>query len=485
MDLARTTKTCVAAALAVASTLGVSGCGQAADDGAGSGKPSTSMTMWTWDKDQLEPLAKKYEAKTGVHVNLVDRGVGSTEYEQFSAAKKNTPPDIVQLEYPVISQYARSGFLEPDLWKDVDSSMFMDSAVASSTVDGKTYALPLDYGGLTFYYNEDLLMADGVQTPPATWDQFYETAKTVRLKGHWLAALPSDSSLMESMAWQAGAKPYSVSSTQTAVTLTTDAGVSKAVDWLQKMTSDRLYPVDVEPWSDEWLQAVRSEQIIGAVAGTDKAALIASRLPSLSGKMVVGPAVTWGDDGQNAEYGGSALAVTSASQNKKTAADFVEWLATDGDAIQMRADAGAYPATKATQSLATFLELSSLPTNGGAKKIKYYQDAWNKQSVANVSRISGSFSWFPFEQDARASWATLTKNARNASEPYAAKLQDWQSSVVQTGVDNDLVMRTPGDAKDDAGGVDAGKVKKSAKAKAAEEAREAEEQQNPNAVNKN
>ena len=482
MDLARTIKTCVAAALAVASMLGVSGCGQVADDSADSGKPSKSMTMWTWDKDQLEPLAKKYEAKTGVHVNLVDRGVGATEYEQFSAAKKNTPPDIVQLEYPVVSQYARSGFLEPDLWKDVDSGSFMDSATAASTVDGKTYALPLDYGGLTFYYNEDLLMGDGVQTPPTTWDQFYETAKTVRLKGHWLVALPSDSSLMESMAWQAGAKPYAISSTQTAVTLTTDAGVSKVVDWLQKMTADKLFPADIEPWSDEWLQAMRSEQIIGVVAGTDKAALIASKLPALSGKMVVGPAVTWTDGGQNAEYGGSALAVTSVSQSKQDAADFVEWLATDSDAIQLRTDAGAYPATKATQSLATFLELSSLPTNGGASKVKYYQDAWNKQSVSNVNRISGSFSWFPFEQDSRTSWTSLTKNARNGSEPYSARLQDWQSSVVQTGVDNDLVMRTPGDAGDDANGVDAGKVKKSAKAKAAE--KEAE-QQNPNAVNKN
>lgn len=489
-SLTKASKAGAAAVAAAIMLLASTGCGQAAGGrgAADSAHKSRSVSMWTWNKEQLEPLAKKYEAKTGVHVNLVDRGVGADEYSQFSAAKKNTPPDVVQLEYPVISQYAHNGFLEPDLWKGVDSSVFTGSAASQSTVDGKTYALPLDYGGLTFYYNEDLLMSDGVQAPPSTWGQFYEVAKTVRLKGHWLAALPSDSSLVESMAWQAGGRPYADSSTQTSVTVTTDDGVSKAVDWLQKMTADKLYPVDVEPWSDAWLQSMRAEQIVGVIAGTDKAPLIASKLPSLAGKMVVGPAVTWADGGQNAEYGGSALAVTSVSQDKKDAAAFVEWLAVDGDAIQMRVDAGAYPATKATQTLATFLELSSLPADGGSKNVKYFQDAWNKQSVANSSKIAGSFSWFPLEQDARSSWSTIMRDARSGVEPYAGKLQAWQSSIVQTGVDNDLVMRTPGDAGDDADGVDAGKLKKSRKAKSkASKPGEGETavEQNPNAVNKN
>lgn len=482
MRLMRTVKNTIAMTAIAGLLLSAAGCGQSAGDEAS--EPATkSMTMWTWDKAQLEPLAKEYEAKTGVHVNLIDRGVGETEYSQFAAAKKNTPPDIVQLEYPVIGQYAREGFIEPDLWKDVDSSSFVSPAWAQSTVDSHVYGLPLDYGGLTFYYNEDLLMSDGVETPPTTWDQFCEVAKAVKSRGHYLAALPADSSLIEAIAAQAGAKPYVTTSTQTTVTLTTDNGVKTAVNWLQKMTTDQLFPVDVEPWSDEWLQAMRSEQIVGVIAGTDKASLIADKLPSLAGKMVVGPAVALTVGGQNAEYGGSALAVTSASQSKKEAAAFVRWLATDSDAIQSRVDNGAYPATEATQSLATFTELNSLPSEDGSKKIKYYQDAWNKQSNSNNSRVPASpFEWFPFEQDARDAWSKTTETAREGREAYESKIQAWQSRVVQSGVDNDLVMRTPGDVKDDANGVDAGKVKKSSKANTGDDEGK---QQNPNAVNKN
>lgn len=477
-----------------------------------SNSAKTVLSVWTWNKNQLKPAAKEFENENpNVKINLLDRGIGAEEYHQFSAAKRNTPPDIVQLEYPVITQYAKVGWLENASSVKADADRYTANAWRQVLVDGKPYALPLDSGPLTFYYNEDLLLSAGVKKAPTTWQEFHDAAKMLKDKtGATMISVPHDASLLEALTWQADGKPYRNADTQTAVTLATDNGVQQSAKWLQSMISEGLVDVQNEPLSDNWGGAVETGKIAGIIAGADKTPLIMGKLSHMKGKMVVAPAPSWVPNGRNSELGGSAMAVTTVSHNKKLAFKFIKWLTSSNSAILLRIKQGMVPADKHSLSLSAFLDLMSLPDDND-QPIRYYQDGWNRVIAENLRRVSTSFEWLPFEQKGRDIYQTLmrpayygitaTADASKVNNVKDAKtdnkttdikpvdntimglLAKWQADVVQAGVDNDFVMRTPEDKTDDENGVDAGKVKKSSTL--AGRISVDKPDMNPNKINKN
>lgn len=473
----------------------------------------TVLSVWTWNKNQLKPAVKEFENENpNVKINLLDRGIGAEEYHQFSAAKRNTPPDIVQLEYPVITQYAKVGWLENASSVNADADRYTANAWRQVLVDGKPYALPLDSGPLTFYYNEDLLLSAGVKKAPTTWQEFHDAAKMLKEKtGAAMISVPHDASLLEALTWQADGKPYRNADTQTAVTLATDTGVQQSAKWLQSMISEGLVDVQNEPLSDNWGGAVETGKIAGIISGADKTPLIMGKLRHMKGKMVVAPAPSWDSNGRNSELGGSAMAVTTVSHNKKLAFKFIKWLTSSNSAILLRIKQGMVPADKHSLSLSAFLDLMSLPDDND-QPTRYYQDGWNRVIAENLRRVSTSFEWLPFEQKGRDIYQTLMRPAYYGITVDASKtvkaddktvkndsktikdtgttdntitglLAKWQVDVVQAGVDNDFVMRTPEDKTDDENGVDAGKVKKSSTLTGRISVDKPEA--NPNKINKN
>ena len=53
---------------------------------------------------------------------------------------------------------------------NVDLSDFRPDAVTPLPVEGKTYALPRDYGNQNLFYNVDLFNEAGVEPPPVDWE---------------------------------------------------------------------------------------------------------------------------------------------------------------------------------------------------------------------------------------------------------------------------------------------------------------------------
>lgn len=54
---------------------------------------------------------------------------------------------------------------------------FVDVVATDFVKEGKVYSLPLSVDSLALYYNKDLLNADGIVSPPATWEEFFQAAK--------------------------------------------------------------------------------------------------------------------------------------------------------------------------------------------------------------------------------------------------------------------------------------------------------------------
>src|SRR6202044_1789725 len=135
----------------------------------------TTLTWWAWapqDKQLVSAFEKLYPK---VKVNLVNAGTGTTEYTKLQNAIKagSGVPDIAQVEYYALPQFALGGSLA-DLGADglsSDQSQFSTAVWDSVQVGGKLVGLPQDTGPMALFYNKTVFDKYGL-TVPTTWAQF-------------------------------------------------------------------------------------------------------------------------------------------------------------------------------------------------------------------------------------------------------------------------------------------------------------------------
>ncbi len=98
----------------------------------------------------------------------------NTKIQTLFAA--GTPPDMyryLQEVAPIITVDAKNMHMQIDDYIARDSydlSDFQPSAIELYRWNGKTYALPRDYGNQNLFYNVDLFEAEGITPPPPDWN---------------------------------------------------------------------------------------------------------------------------------------------------------------------------------------------------------------------------------------------------------------------------------------------------------------------------
>lgn len=106
----------------------------------------------------------------------------ATNYIPFADFKKQLSigavaeelPDLVILDSPDHASYAAIGIFA-DITGRFDTSKYFDGPIASATLDGKLYGVPMGSNCLSLFYNKDMLDAEGLQVP-ATWDELQDVA---------------------------------------------------------------------------------------------------------------------------------------------------------------------------------------------------------------------------------------------------------------------------------------------------------------------
>ncbi|MCB0149230.1 MAG: sugar ABC transporter substrate-binding protein, partial [Caldilineaceae bacterium] len=98
----------------------------------------------------------------------------NTKIQTLFAA--GTPPDIyryLQEITPIITVSQKALHLQLDDYiaaDDYDLSDFRPDAIKLYQWDGKTFALPRDYGNQNLFYNVDIFEEAGVEPPPVDWE---------------------------------------------------------------------------------------------------------------------------------------------------------------------------------------------------------------------------------------------------------------------------------------------------------------------------
>src|SRR5580693_4579877 len=139
----------------------------------------TTLTWWAWapqDKQLVSAFEKLYPK---VKINLVNAGTSTTEYTKLQNAIKagSGVPDIAQIEYYAIPQFALGGSLA-NLSSDLssDQSQFSSAVWDSVNVNGELVGLPQDTGPMALFYNKTTFDKYKLAVP-TTWAQYVADAK--------------------------------------------------------------------------------------------------------------------------------------------------------------------------------------------------------------------------------------------------------------------------------------------------------------------
>ena len=125
----------------------------------------TGAGVW---EDKLQPIVDKYQEKTGVKVEF--ECYEHTNY--FPALEaimstKSSDVDIIGVDAPMTSGYVESGYITPlnDYLTDDEIKEFVPAAILAGSWKGKFYAPPMNNSAQALYYNKGLLEQAGIKIP--------------------------------------------------------------------------------------------------------------------------------------------------------------------------------------------------------------------------------------------------------------------------------------------------------------------------------
>ncbi|WP_433559362.1 ABC transporter substrate-binding protein [Pseudonocardia xinjiangensis] len=340
----RLRKTAMLISAALVSMLVLGACSSGSAD---SGDGPVTLTVWGWDDTVAKAVPGFEAANPNIKVNVVNAGSSTDEYTALDNAIQagSGVPDVAMFEYFAVPYFAIPGKLE-DLGKyGVDSvkNDFVDAAWNDVTVDGKTYALPSDYGPVAMFYNQDTFKKAGIDQPPATWDEYYQDAKKIHALGsdYYIAQDTGDIFFLLSLIWQAGGRPFTVDGDKVHIDFT-DPATAKAVAFWQKMLDEGLVNTKVTAWSDDWNRTLNDGTLAAQVTGGWLTSTLPQRAAQAAGNFRVAPMPQWNQGEElGAENGGSSFGIPAAAAHKDAAYKFLEYF-THGGGLSSRVDAGAF-----------------------------------------------------------------------------------------------------------------------------------------------
>ena len=412
------------------------GSSSASDMAAALQKKST-LTVWAWapqDKDIVAAFEKKYP---NVTVNLVNAGTSTTEYTKLQNAIKagSGVPDVAQIEYYALPQFAVSGSIQSLDGYGLDSlkSDYPQAVWDAIDINGSLDATPQDTGPMALFYNEKIFKQYGL-TVPTTWDQYVADAVKLHAANpkEYITSDSGDPGFTTSMIWQAGGKPFTVNGSTSVTIDTKDAGTQKwAAEWDQLEEKGLLS--QIAGWSSQWFTALGNGTIATLVTGAWMPGNLETSAAAGSGDWRVAPMPTYtAGTAASAENGGSSYAVMKGSSNALVAAAFVQFMGTDGGE-QILANEGGFPAENSILNSSAFLNQD--PAYFGGQKI-------NQVLSAAASSVLPGWSYMPFQVYANSIYPDSVGKAYSDKTDIYSALTTWFKASAAYGQQQGFTVTT-------------------------------------------
>jgi raffinose/stachyose/melibiose transport system substrate-binding protein len=128
-------------------------------------------------------MARQFEAAhPGVKFEMTPLENEAFKTKLTTVVQAGDPPDIFHTwGGGVLAQQADAGMVK-DLTADIGGwrDTLIPNALDAYTIEGKTYASPVDTGMVGFWYNKELFERAGLSKPPATWADYLEAVRKLK-----------------------------------------------------------------------------------------------------------------------------------------------------------------------------------------------------------------------------------------------------------------------------------------------------------------
>jgi len=389
---------------------------------------TATITVWSWQPGIEDIAAAFMDAYPDITVEVVNAGQGNDEYAKLSSSIKagSGAPDVVQLEYSILPQYATAGDVVnvSAIGYDDLADTFTASAYAQSKVGDDVFAYPMDDGPMAMYYRTDIFEEYGIAVP-TTWDEFAAAAETLHAAdpSKYLTAIdPAGAMNAEGLIGQAGGVPYQTDGSDVTIDLA-DAGTTQWADYWSGLLESDVVKSD-SFWTDGWWQALDNGTYATWIAGAWAPSSMESTIPNSSGKWAVAPVPSWdASDPTSGVQGGSGIAVTSQSENQAVSAAFARWMTTSDTATDaLTTDLKIYPTS---QRIATSDEWLGAPSEYfGGQEI-------NRVFSESGENVKEGFQYLPFQQYADSIFSDYVGAAFADKTDISEALVKYQAALVK------------------------------------------------------
>jgi multiple sugar transport system substrate-binding protein len=358
-----------AAAIVLAAS--VTACGDDSDGGSVGG--AKTLTYWAsnqgssldFDKQTLQPELDKFEQQTGIKVNVEVVPWSDLLNRLLAAATSGKGPDVVNIGNTWSASLQATGAFVPFDDATIDAvggkDRFVPAALAAAGAPGQPpTAVPLYSLAYALYYNKKMFADAGVTAPPATWEELVTVGRKLTKGQQWGLAveganISENSHHAFAFGQQWGGEWFDASGKPTFDTPQNVAAVKRYIDL---MAVDKI----VNPSNAEYAQ----NQSVADFANRKAAMLLwqaagsafkaQGMAPDEYGVAPVPfPATTpAGGKKVNSMVAGINIAVFKHTKEKDAALQFVRFMTSDAEQVQLNRTYGSLPSVKTVAGDAAF-----------------------------------------------------------------------------------------------------------------------------------
>lgn len=397
------------------------------------GDEEIELTMWAWAVTQYTPAVEAFQEEyPNIKIDFVVESGSTDMYTKYqNAIEANTGiPDVLQMEYYAIPQYAVSGSLLNFASDSIESEigpLYSESAWNDVHVAGGLYGIPTDQGPTVMFYRQDILDEFGLEVP-TTWEELEEAGIALHEADptRYLAYLPVDTTAEAfiNMLRFADAQPWSVDSL-TSITLDMrNDSVKEVADYLRRCIDEGVFRV-VSTSSDEYVRLLSEGDVALGIHGAWRIGGIKSDFPEQAGNWRVAVPPVWGDDDaqqHNSVSGGSSFVVSPYSSREKqvAAVAFANWISSQPESVDILVEQGLFSAAKVYQDDSEAAAITDDFFGG---------QAVNEVFFAAADAIDPNWPTLPFMQEVHTTYTdTVLPTLTDGSDVFAA-IGEWQEQI--------------------------------------------------------
>ena len=391
-----------------------------------------TLSYWAWLKDlqKVADVFNETQDRIRVEATWIPGGNTGGYAKILSAVSAGGGPDIAQVELRQVPEFALAGALVDltryDFGSQVDA--FDPGALSQVKVGDSYWAVPQDTGPVATFYNREVLEGEMGLTPPATWEEFRETAGIVSEAGKQLISLdPSDGSHPIAWVMQSGAQWFRPEGDGWIVDLTGDASMRVAEYW-DGIFAEGIIGTGYGSYTTPWYAAAGEGGVLASISGSWSDALNET-VPGGEGKWAVAPMPTWPDGYASGGHGGSAAAVMTNSAHPVEALEFLTWMCTDPAGIDAMIEFSGIGWSPAADYIGAPRQEPSEFFSG---------QNYNEEVIVPMAEGQNlEWTWAPLMQRVQALIGDGMTGAVNGSVPLVDMFAEAQTEIVE-------IMRTIG-----------------------------------------